>query len=770
MPEISNQTGTVAPNENISFTKSSDMSTISSVDFGGRPLIIVSEVDNIITCLIPPTIALAWGSPFTLTASDGVNIASMPGLTLRPRSGWDYISFDGNAPSHDTTESFHELAFNDMGLMLSIGDQIQYSDCPEMTVDNSGCVNIDPATDCSGTWAVFDISSSFRFPERSFIVFDPSLRNVTTPIAPGETFSFTLPASSTATTVTLGGQALTILTQEDQVVTCEVPADIPLPWGSEVTLETSDGVNTLSLSGLTLSPRPGWGFINFDGTAPSHETSESFHELAFQDLGVSLDVDDQIHYSNYPRLTLDNSGVPNVSPAGDFEGQWNIFDNSANTLLGEQTYLIVRPNLTPNFFTFNTAINIPINTQVVSNAITIQGIENNVPMRIEGGEYSVNGGAYVSSFRYASAGDIVTVRGQSSSGYSTESLVRLIVGEYTGTFSITTTSDATPDPFTFADYNNAQLDTLITSAPATISGTEIASPIEVTNGEYSINDEEFTSTPGTVLSGQRVRVRVRSANSITTPATAEVTIGGIVGTFTVTTEGADILPDGLRFENLTDVALSTTSTSSPVTVTGINVTTPISITGGEYSVNGGTFTATPGTVEPNDSVAIRVVSSNSYNVATTAILTVGLVNTAFSATTITFDQVPTFLVGQLYVFPFDPLADQSMLTLFAGSNMQFYLHNLRRGNSENTVSDAQVMLEIRDDADALVIPALRLVNISGQGDYAVTIPHDAPFDETQEYTVTVVADSMGSHGRWISNLRIRERISDTSRRLVLTPQ
>ena len=178
----------------------------------------------------------------------------------------------------------------------------------------------------------------------------------------------------------------------------------------------------------------------------------------------------------------------------------------------------------------------------------------------------------------------------------------------------------------------------------------------------------------------------------------------------------------------------------------------------------------PGTVNPNDSVAIRVVSSNSYNVATTAILTVGLLNAAFSATTITFDQVPTFLVGQLYVFPFDPLTDQTILTLFAGSNMQFYLHNLRRGNSENVVADAQVMLEIRDDTNTLVIDPLRLVNISGQGDYAVTIPHDSPFDETQEYTVTVTASSFGSHGRWISNLRVRERISDSSRRLVLTPQ
>ena len=593
MPTISNQTGTIAPNENISFTKSSDMSTISGVELGGRALVIVSEVDNIITCRIPPTIALAWGSPFTLTASDGVNTASMPGLTLQARTGWSYISFAGNAPSHDTTEGFHELAYNDLGLMLSIGDQIQYSDSAGMSLDDAGCVTVDPAQDCSGTWTVFDVSTNFRFPERSYSVFDPSLRNLSGLIAPGQRISFTLPANSTATSVTLDGEALTIISQVEQVITCEIPSDIPLPWGSDVTLESSDGVTTLSLSGITLAPRPGWGFISYDGSAPSHDTTESFHELAFNDLGFSLDIGDQIHYSNYPQMTLDSSGVPTVSPGADFEGQWNIFDVSANTLVGEQNYLIVRPNLTPDFFTFNPAENIQINTQVVSNAITIRGIENDVPMRIVDGEYSVNGGAYSNAFRYASEGEIITVRGQSSNAYSTESTVQLMVGEYTATFSITTTGDATPNPFAFNTYNNAQLDTYITSGAATISGTEVPAPIVVSNGEYSINDEEFTSSPGTVLSGQRVRVRVRSANSVTTSVTAEINIGGITGTFTVTTEGPDILPDGLRFENLTDVPLSTTSTSAPVEITGINVATPISITGGEYSINGGVFTTTP---------------------------------------------------------------------------------------------------------------------------------------------------------------------------------
>ena len=48
----------------------------------------------------------------------------------------------------------------------------------------------------------------------------------------------------------------------------------------------------------------------------------------------------------------------------------------------------------------------------------------------------------------------------------------------------------------------------------------------------------------------------------------------------------DSIPDAFTFVDQTGVALSSTMTSASITVAGINVASPISVTGGEYSING----------------------------------------------------------------------------------------------------------------------------------------------------------------------------------------
>lgn len=772
MPTIFNPAGTIAPNETFSFSTSADMLTIDRVELGGHSLVIISESGNVVSCRIPPSIPLAWGGAFTLAASDGVNNASLSALVLQAPSGWSYATFDGNAPAHDdSTESFHELAFMDLGLSLSTGDQIQYSDSPGLTVAPSGVADVNPAQDCEGMWTILDVSSSFRFPEQPYFVFDPELKSLTGLLAPGSRISFTKPMISSVTAVTLGGEFLTIVQEEGQVVTCDIPNDIPIPWGSEVTLSASDGAITLTQPNLILQARSGWGYAVFDGIVPPSSSTESFHELAAQDIPFTLDVGDQIQHSHYPQLTVNSSGVPTVNPGSDFEGRWNIFDISENSLVGERDILFVRPNLTPDFFRFTDAVSAPIYTNILSNVIAIAGIENAVPMRVINGEYSIDGNPYTSEFRYANAGEFVRVRGRSSESNSSQTEVTLVVGGYRTTFSITTTGDATPNPFAFINRENAPLDTVMTSLPMVISGTVVPAPISISGGEYQIEEDgEFTSDPSTVSSGQNVTVRARSSATVSTDTVVELSISGVIGTFIITTESADVAPEGLRFNNLTGAGLNTVNTSSTVTVNSINVAAPVTIAGGEYSVNGGAFTAGQSTINPGDNITIRMTSPASYSSTATALLTIGVTNIPFSVTTLSFDQVPTFLLGQLYIFPYDPLDDQSILTLFSGSTMQFYMHNVRRGNSGSIINNAEVILEIHDDTNTLITGPIQLINTGSQGDYAVTLPHDAPLEPSQTYTVTVIANSSGSRGRWASNLRVVERPSVKSHRLVLTPQ
>jgi len=97
--------------------------------------------------------------------------------------------------------------------------------------------------------------------------------------------------------------------------------------------------------------------------------------------------------------------------------------------------------------------------------------------------------------------------------------------------------------------------------------------------------------------------------------------------------GTNTTPDPFSFTALNGVDLSTSEVSNAITVQGTNASSPISITGGTYSINGGPFTATPGYVSPDAHVVVSLESSASYLTATSARLTIGGVAATFTVTT-----------------------------------------------------------------------------------------------------------------------------------------
>ena len=95
--------------------------------------------------------------------------------------------------------------------------------------------------------------------------------------------------------------------------------------------------------------------------------------------------------------------------------------------------------------------------------------------------------------------------------------------------------DVTPNAFSFVDQTDVALSAVIGSNAIIVAGIDAATPISVTDGEYSIEQGAFTSTNGTVTNGQSVVVRQTASamNSTTTDST--LTIGGVSDTFSVTT-------------------------------------------------------------------------------------------------------------------------------------------------------------------------------------------------------------------------------------------
>lgn len=193
--------------------------------------------------------------------------------------------------------------------------------------------------------------------------------------------------------------------------------------------------------------------------------------------------------------------------------------------------------------------------------------------------------------------------------------------------------DTTPNAYSYTATTNAEPSAVITSAPVTITGINAATPVSITGGEYSISGGAFTSAAGTVTSGQTITIRLTAPAANSTSASAQITVGGVTATFTVTTK-ADTTPDAFAFTAQTNAALNTEYTSNTITVTGIDAATPISVTGGTYSINGGAFTAAAGTVSVSNTVAVKATSASDTEQTRNVVLTIGGVSATYAITTI----------------------------------------------------------------------------------------------------------------------------------------
>jgi hypothetical protein len=303
------------------------------------------------------------------------------------------------------------------------------------------------------------------------------------------------------------------------------------------------------------------------------------------------------------------------------------------------TYLRGKYGLTstPDAFAIPEKVDQPLNGLIESAAITVSGITLLAPISIsDGGEYAINGGSYTADPGIVVNGDSITVRQTSSAGFSTKTDVILTIGGVSGTFSVTTeAADTIPDTFSFPDKTNVPVNSHVESDVITVTGINSGTPITITGGEYSLNDSAYVDTQGASINGDTVKVRLMSSGTFSTTTTAVLTIGGVSGSFTVTTEAEDTTPDAFVFKDQTGVNLNTVLESNLITVQGINTAAPIAITGGLYTINGGpVYTDIAGTVVAGDTVRVRQTSSAGFSTTTEAVLFIGGVSGTFSVTTL----------------------------------------------------------------------------------------------------------------------------------------
>ncbi len=111
----------------------------------------------------------------------------------------------------------------------------------------------------------------------------------------------------------------------------------------------------------------------------------------------------------------------------------------------------------------------------------------------------------------------------------------LIAATANGTFQYTATVTPTQPPFSIPEITRAPLNTTIVSEVISVTGLFKPELISISGGKYSINGRPFTSDPGIVVNGARIRVQLQSSASFDTAASATLTIGQQSAAFKVTT-------------------------------------------------------------------------------------------------------------------------------------------------------------------------------------------------------------------------------------------
>jgi len=100
---------------------------------------------------------------------------------------------------------------------------------------------------------------------------------------------------------------------------------------------------------------------------------------------------------------------------------------------------------------------------------------------------------------------------------------------------------------------------------------------------------------------------------------------------TITAGSTDV--NSFFFIDLINQELSTVVISNSILIGGNTIPAPISITGGEYRINGGAWTNIAGNVNAGDTIEVRQTTSASYNTTTSSVLTVGGYSDSFDAKT-----------------------------------------------------------------------------------------------------------------------------------------
>ena len=312
------------------------------------------------------------------------------------------------------------------------------------------------------------------------------------------------------------------------------------------------------------------------------------------------------------------------------------------------TLNVLAPDNIPDIFTFDSIFDADLNTQYISNEVTITGIQVDVSGSASNGAFmSVNGGAFTQNVVTISNGDTVRLRMTSPGTYTTTLTSTVTIGLTSAQWNITTVQEPGqfPNAFEFENVVDAPTESYVQSNQITITGITV--PVLVSapiNGfESSVNGSAFSTSQKVINNGEILILRYLTSGILGETASTYVTVGDSPNknwsVTNVTTADQD--PDYFDFVNVVGAPANTMTESLPQVIAGINVPTPVTLTGGaEFRVGTGAW-QTSGNVNVNDSVQLRVTSSADYGGEVEVDVTIGSLTDVWKViTTTSGDQIP----------------------------------------------------------------------------------------------------------------------------------
>jgi hypothetical protein len=192
------------------------------------------------------------------------------------------------------------------------------------------------------------------------------------------------------------------------------------------------------------------------------------------------------------------------------------------------------------------------------------------------------------------------------------------------------------------------------SVPVGVCITAISSVTR--NGATFANAGQFTASCNSLaINTGKLRQPATGTTDVYTVVGTAATGCAVVATVNVSSVGVnvtgvnvtncDTTPDVFRFVAQANVPLSTLVVSNAVTITGINAPSPISVSGGEYQIDGGAWLKAGAkevaTVTNGQTVSVRHTSSASSSTTVSTTLVIGGVSATFSSTTLGVNTPPT---------------------------------------------------------------------------------------------------------------------------------